>query len=234
MEFCAEDECVEVTPEIVRVRKVELTATPAGPGEVAREGPQLTRRRGDAAADSLNGVPTTSRRLSVVAGALTSTLMLVGGVHRQPAAGAAEHRDDGEHAAAAAEGDADHHGDRLDRPRLQPAPAVGPVAGERGHLRRWCCRVRSGRSPIRTSPTGSRWELDPTLLESAEVTSENPFTVTYKIRPGSAVDGQRADRRRRLLVPVAPDGQRSPASSTPRATTSSPASSRSRAARPPW
>ncbi|MGV0745436.1 ABC transporter family substrate-binding protein [Mycolicibacterium sp. XJ870] len=33
------------------------------------------------------------------------------------------------------------------------------------------------------SPTGSRWELDPTLLESAEVTSENPFTVTYKIRP---------------------------------------------------
>ncbi|MGV9800328.1 ABC transporter family substrate-binding protein [Mycobacterium sp. NPDC003449] len=33
------------------------------------------------------------------------------------------------------------------------------------------------------SPTGSRWELDPTLLESAEVTSQDPFTVTYKIRP---------------------------------------------------
>jgi ABC-type transport system substrate-binding protein len=33
------------------------------------------------------------------------------------------------------------------------------------------------------SPTGSRWELDPTLLASAEVTSQNPFTVTYKIRP---------------------------------------------------
>src|SRR6476646_10753224 len=33
------------------------------------------------------------------------------------------------------------------------------------------------------SPTGSRWELDTTLLESAEVTSQNPFTVTYKIRP---------------------------------------------------
>jgi ABC-type transport system substrate-binding protein len=31
--------------------------------------------------------------------------------------------------------------------------------------------------------TGSRWELDNTLLESAEVTSEDPFTVTYKIRP---------------------------------------------------
>jgi ABC-type transport system substrate-binding protein len=33
------------------------------------------------------------------------------------------------------------------------------------------------------TPTGSRWELDPTLLMSAEVTNESPFTVTYKIRP---------------------------------------------------
>ncbi len=33
------------------------------------------------------------------------------------------------------------------------------------------------------SPTGSRWDLDTTLLESAEVTTQNPFTVTYKIRP---------------------------------------------------
>jgi len=37
--------------------------------------------------------------------------------------------------------------------------------------------------PDPTTPTGSRWELDPTLLTSAEVTSQNPFTVTYKIRP---------------------------------------------------
>ncbi len=37
--------------------------------------------------------------------------------------------------------------------------------------------------PDPATPTGSRWELDPTLLMSAEVTSENPFTVTYKIRP---------------------------------------------------
>jgi len=36
------------------------------------------------------------------------------------------------------------------------------------------------------TPTGSRWEMDPTLLVSAEVTSENPFTVTYKIRPEAA------------------------------------------------
>ncbi len=33
------------------------------------------------------------------------------------------------------------------------------------------------------TPTGSRWEMDPTLLTSAEVTNQSPFTVTYKIRP---------------------------------------------------
>ena len=37
--------------------------------------------------------------------------------------------------------------------------------------------------PDPDTPTGSRWELDTTLLESAEVTSDNPFTVTYEIRP---------------------------------------------------
>ena len=34
-----------------------------------------------------------------------------------------------------------------------------------------------------STPTGSRWEIDPTLLVSAEVTNQDPFTVTYKIRP---------------------------------------------------
>ncbi|GJN99568.1 putative monoacyl phosphatidylinositol tetramannoside-binding protein LpqW [Mycobacterium marinum] len=37
--------------------------------------------------------------------------------------------------------------------------------------------------PDPNSPTGSRWDMDPTLLVSAEVTSQSPFTVTYKIRP---------------------------------------------------
>lgn len=37
--------------------------------------------------------------------------------------------------------------------------------------------------PDPNTPTGSRWELDTTLLESAEVTSRDPFTVTYTIRP---------------------------------------------------
>lgn len=37
--------------------------------------------------------------------------------------------------------------------------------------------------PDPMSSTGSRWEMDPTLLVSADVTSQNPFTVTYKIKP---------------------------------------------------
>jgi ABC-type transport system substrate-binding protein len=34
-----------------------------------------------------------------------------------------------------------------------------------------------------STSTGSRWEMDPTLLLSAAVTNNSPFTVTYKIRP---------------------------------------------------
>lgn len=37
--------------------------------------------------------------------------------------------------------------------------------------------------PDPTASTGSRWEMDPTLLVSADVTGEAPFTVTYRIRP---------------------------------------------------
>jgi ABC-type transport system substrate-binding protein len=37
--------------------------------------------------------------------------------------------------------------------------------------------------PDPSTATGSRWEMDPTLLESAAVTNNDPFTVTYKIRP---------------------------------------------------
>jgi ABC-type transport system substrate-binding protein len=40
--------------------------------------------------------------------------------------------------------------------------------------------------PDAATPTGSRWEMDPTLLVSAEVTGDSPFTVTYKIRPEAA------------------------------------------------
>jgi ABC-type transport system substrate-binding protein len=37
--------------------------------------------------------------------------------------------------------------------------------------------------PDPSTATGSRWEMEPTLLESATVTNNDPFTVTYKIRP---------------------------------------------------
>ncbi len=37
--------------------------------------------------------------------------------------------------------------------------------------------------PDPAAPTGSRWELDTSMLVSAEVTSEEPFTVTYRIKP---------------------------------------------------
>lgn len=40
--------------------------------------------------------------------------------------------------------------------------------------------------PDPLSATGSRWEMDPSLLVSAEVTSTDPFVVTYKIRPEAA------------------------------------------------
>ena len=61
--------------------------------------------------------------------------------------------------------------------------------------------------PDPASPTGSRWELDTTLLESAEVTNREPVHRHLQDQAGGAVDGQRPDRRRRLLVSVAPDGQ---------------------------
>ncbi len=40
--------------------------------------------------------------------------------------------------------------------------------------------------PDPQSPSGSRWEIDPTLLVSAAVTATRPFTVTYTIRPEAA------------------------------------------------
>jgi len=40
--------------------------------------------------------------------------------------------------------------------------------------------------PDPASATGSRWEMDPSLLVSADVSGISPFTVTYKIRPEAA------------------------------------------------
>lgn len=40
--------------------------------------------------------------------------------------------------------------------------------------------------PDAATPAGSRWEMDSTLLVSAAVTNNSPFTVTYEIRPEAA------------------------------------------------
>ncbi|EUA73231.1 bacterial extracellular solute-binding s, 5 Middle family protein [Mycobacterium xenopi 4042] len=86
--------------------------------------------------------------------------------------------------------------------------------------------------PDPTTPTGSRWEMDPTLLVSAEVTNDNPFTVTYKIRP----EAQWTDN-----APIAADDfwylwrqmVSQPGVVDPPATTSSPVCSQSMAASKP-
>ncbi|MCW2553888.1 MAG: monoacyl phosphatidylinositol tetramannoside-binding protein [Mycobacterium sp.] len=127
-------------------------------------------------------MPTTLRRLSYVAGALTSTLLLVTSctVSPPPAPQSTE------------------TAESTPPPPLRATQiimaidSIGP--GFNPHLLSDQSPVNAAISslvlpssfrpiPDPDSPTGSRWELDPTMLESAEVTSENPFTVTYKIRP---------------------------------------------------
>ena len=73
--------------------------------------------------------------------------------------------------------------------------------------------------PDPASPTGSRWEMDPTLLESAEVTSEDPFTVTYKIRPEAQWTDNAPDRAPTTTGTCGGRWSASPVSSTPPATT---------------
>jgi ABC-type transport system substrate-binding protein len=127
-------------------------------------------------------VPTTSRRLSCVAGALTSTLLLVTActVSPPPAPQSTETSESTPPPPAKA------------TQIIVAIDSVGP--GFNSHL-------LSDQSPVNAaisslvlpssfrpvsdpaSPTGSRWQLDPTLLVSADVTNDNPFTVTYKIRP---------------------------------------------------
>ena len=115
-------------------------------------------------------------------GALDIGTARCSGLHGQPAAGAAEHRHLGDDDPAAAAGNADHHGHRSIGPGFNPhlLSDQSPVNAAISAL-----VLPSSFRPVPdpNTPTGSRWELDPTLLVSAEVTSQNPFTVTYKIRP---------------------------------------------------
>jgi ABC-type transport system substrate-binding protein len=132
--------------------------------------------------DTLNGVPTTARSAATTFGVLVSSLALVTGctVSPPPAPQSTE----------------------TSKTTTPPPPkatqiimaidSIGP--GFNPHLLSDQSPVNAAISsvvlpssfrpvPDPNSPTGSRWELDTTLLESAEVTSQNPFTVTYKIRP---------------------------------------------------
>jgi ABC-type transport system substrate-binding protein len=132
--------------------------------------------------DTLNGVPTTLRRISAVAGALIATLTLVTSCTVKPPP-APQSTETSQTAAPPP-------------PRalqiIMAIDSVGP--GFNAHLLSDQSPVNAAISalvlpssfrpiPDPNSPTGSRWEMDPTLLESVEVTSEDPFTVTYKIRP---------------------------------------------------
>jgi ABC-type transport system substrate-binding protein len=127
-------------------------------------------------------VPTTLRRLSAVAGALTSALVLGTACTVSPPP-------------------APESTDTTETPPPPPPRAmqiimaidsIGP--GFNPHLLSDQSPVNAAISslvlpssfrpvPDPNSPTGSRWQLDTTLLESAVVTNENPFTITYKIRP---------------------------------------------------
>jgi ABC-type transport system substrate-binding protein len=127
-------------------------------------------------------VPTTSRRLSCVAGALTSTLLLVTActVSPPPAPQSTETSESTPPPPAKA------------TQIIVAIDSIGP--GFNSHLLSDQSPVNAAISslvlpssfrpvPDPASPTGSRWQLDPTLLVSADVTNDNPFTVTYKIRP---------------------------------------------------
>ncbi len=130
-------------------------------------------------ADTLNSVPTTLRRVSAVAGAL---VLVVSACTVSPPP-APQSTDTTETTAPPP-------------PKatqiIMAIDTIGP--GFNSHLLSDQSPVNAAISslvlpssfrpvPDPASPTGSRWVLDPTLLLSADVTNDNPFTVTYKIRP---------------------------------------------------
>ncbi len=143
---------------------------------------ECRRPNGSESADTLKGVPTTLRRVSAVAGALTSALV-VGTACTVSPPPAPQSTDTTETTTPPP-------------PRatqiIMAIDSIGP--GFNPHLLSDQSPVNAAISslvlpssfrpvPDPGSPTGSRWELDTSLLESAVVTSDGPFTVTYKIRP---------------------------------------------------
>jgi len=147
---------------------------PARAGEGAGQGARLTT-------DTLWGVPKPARRAYATAGLLVSLLMFAGcTVSPPPAPQSTETK-------------------RSTAPppqrKTQIIMGIDSIgAGFNPHLLSDLSAVNAAVSALvlpsafrpvvdPSTSTGSRWEMDPTLLKSAEVTSENPFTVTYKIRP---------------------------------------------------
>jgi ABC-type transport system substrate-binding protein len=143
----------------------------------------LLSRAAGKALDTLMGVPRRARRLLITVGVLVSLIGLVLAactVNPPPAP------------------------QSTDTPHNSPPPPQRPTqiimgidsigAGFNPHLLSDLSPVNAAISalvlpsafrpvPDPNAPTGSRWEMDPTLLVSADVTNQNPFTVTYKIRP---------------------------------------------------
>ena len=96
---------------------------------------------------------------------------------------------------------------RRRRQRIQPAPAVGPVAGELRGQRPRCCRARSGRCPI---PPARAAALDSRLL-AGDLGGRHVAGTVHRHVPAAqrgAVVRRRAHRRRGLPLPVAADDQR--------------------------
>ncbi len=143
----------------------------------------MVSRAAGKALDTLRGVPRRARRLIVAAGVL---IFVVGSV------------------LAACTVNPPPAPQSTDTPHSSPPPPQRPTqiimgidsigAGFNPHLLSDLSPVNAAISalvlpsafrpvPDPNSPTGSRWEMDPTLLVSADVTNQNPFTVTYKIRP---------------------------------------------------
>ena len=157
------DECVEVTPAKSGSAKSSWTRQRAPAAARAKAADRLARERSSRCRYP-EGVP--RRRRTLHASGSSAARRRGGrrtgdrvGVHGEPAAGSAEHRHAAELHVPAAAGVPDHHGHRLDRRRLQPAPAVGSVAGERRGRRVGAAeRVPAGARPVDVRPArAGRW-----------------------------------------------------------------------------
>lgn len=133
-------------------------------------------------ADTLVGVEKPARRARATFAVLTSVLVLTGGCMVDPPP--APQSTETSHVAASPPAKASQIIMAIDwiGPGFNPhlLSDLSPVNAAVSSL-----VLPSAFRPIvdASTTTGSRWEMDPTLLVSAEVTSQRPFTVRYRIRP---------------------------------------------------